>query len=80
MCIFKGKAVTNYFFLAFMAINTIMSTTAITKKIPKPIPALNMPAIASQELSKNVIANKPNTVILLKGFIFFWFEILFKWS
>jgi len=52
-----------------MAINTIKATTAITRKIPKPIPALKIPAIASQELKvKEEIHSKVNTA---REFIFF---------
>lgn len=36
--------------------------TAITMKIPKPIPALKIPAIASQEVSKNGSIRKTTNV------------------
>jgi len=36
---------------------TINAKTAITKKIPKPIPALKMPPTTSQELNTSVAMN-----------------------
>ena len=48
--------------------NTITTTTAMTRNIPRPIPALNIPSITSQEVNKNEI-NK--SVIILSEFIFF---------
>jgi hypothetical protein len=51
-----------------MAINTTIATTAITIKMPTPIPALNMPAIASQELKAKEMNSKINTV---RKFCFF---------
>ncbi len=44
-------------------------TTAITAKAPKPIPALNIPAMASQELNKNDIKNRVDAVIKFDFFI-----------
>jgi hypothetical protein len=48
--------------------NTITTTTAMTRNIPRPIPALNMPSITSQEVNKNEIKN---SAITLSEFIFF---------
>lgn len=45
-----------YFFVAFAATAIIITTTNTTRNIPKPIPALNIPAIALQELK--IKANK----------------------
>jgi hypothetical protein len=52
-----------------MAIKTIIAIMAITKKIPKPIPALKMPAIVSQEL--RVTRNENNKMIVDVNFKFF---------
>ena len=50
-------------------ITTTNTITAITIKIPKPIPALKIPAIASQELKNTVISDKANTVRSFEFFI-----------
>ena len=41
---------------------TIIAITAITKKIPNPIPALKIPATALHELKSNVIRVIANNV------------------
>ena len=45
-----------------MAINAINATTATTRKIPNPIPALKIPAMASQELKINEMKSSKNAV------------------
>ena len=44
-------------------------TNPITAKASKPIPALKIPAMASQELNKNDIKNKVNAVIKFDFFM-----------
>jgi hypothetical protein len=51
-----------------MAINAIKTTTATTRKIPKPIPALKMPAMASQELN---VVNRKSKVKAVRNCSFF---------
>lgn len=49
-------------------ITTITTTTAMAMNIPKPIPALKIPSITSQEVKKKESRNSVLTVI---RFIFF---------
>lgn len=65
---YKFKSGYSLFFPNFIMINTIITTTITTINIPKPIPALNIPVIASQELISN---ERRNTAHIVKGFIFF---------
>lgn len=58
-----------FYFLPRMAKYTMMPTTASTIKIPKPIPALKIPAIASQELRAKDINSNADTVRKLNFFI-----------
>ena len=53
--------------------NAIKPTMASTIKMPTPIPALKIPAIASQELKEKDRNNNVNTV---RKFIFFIFNVL----
>ena len=55
--------------IAFMIINIISATTAITKKIPKPIPALKMAAMASHELNIVEIISNRNTLTIFEFFM-----------
>jgi hypothetical protein len=58
-----------YFFPARITKNAMSAITAITIKMPKPIPALNIPAIALHELRVEEMSTKINTESLLKFFI-----------
>ena len=52
-----------YFFL--LNINTAIRTiTNTTRKIPKPIPALKMPPMASQELNNNMDKHARKTALV----------------
>ena len=55
-----------------MAKYTMMPTMASTIKTPKPIPALKIPAIASQELNTKDIESNANAVRKLNFFISFF--------
>jgi len=57
-----------YFFVILLITNTITTRTAITKNIPKPIPALKIPSITSQEVNKKEMNS---SAITLNTFIFF---------
>ena len=60
----------NYdFFPARITKNAMSAITAITIKMPKPIPALKMPAIASHEVSVVEMSTKINTESILIFFI-----------
>jgi hypothetical protein len=61
-----------------MAKYTMMPAMASTIKIPKPIPALKIPAIASQELKEKDINSNANTVRKLNFFIEFYLKVYFK--
>ena len=52
-----------------MAINTTSATTATTIKIPTPMPALNIPAMASQELKAKQMNIKIDAVRKFNFFI-----------
>jgi hypothetical protein len=47
-----------------MIINTIITRTARTENIPKPIPALKIPAIAVHELTANDIRIRENRTMM----------------
>jgi hypothetical protein len=49
-----------------MKINTIITSTARTRKMPKPIPALKISAIAVHELTVNDISDNKNGAISLE--------------
>jgi hypothetical protein len=55
-----SPAVYGLSFLALKTKNTIATITAMTMKIPKPIPALKMADMAAQELMMN--ERKNNTI------------------
>ena len=57
-----------YFFVNLLMTNTITTTTAMTINIPKPIPALKMLSIASQEVNKKEVKN---SVVAPSKFVFF---------
>lgn len=57
------------FFPDFITITTIPTIMAITMKIPKPIPALKIPATASQEVRSSDIINREKTVTEFAFFI-----------
>lgn len=65
------------YFLVLVSKYTITIMTAITMKIPNPIPALKMPAIALQELNREDTINNNGSV---KRFIFvmvFLIQVIF---
>jgi len=53
-------------------ITTIAATTAMVMNIPKPIPALKIPSITSQEVKKK---ERRNSVLTVNGFIFFMINL-----
>ncbi|MBK9401457.1 MAG: hypothetical protein IPN36_11555 [Bacteroidetes bacterium] len=57
-----------YFLLVFIITNTITKMTANTINIPKPIPALNIPAIAAHEL---ISVDRNSAKPIVSGLIFF---------
>ena len=64
-----------YFFVNLLMTNTTTTTIAMTINIPKPIPALKIPSIASQEVNKK---GTSNSVITVRGFIFFILFLFFE--
>ena len=60
--LFGNRIAIHHFLRDRIIIITTSAITATTIKTPKPIPALNMPAIASQELMNTDMNNKENTV------------------
>lgn len=61
-------SIDSYFFANLTRINTITTITAAAMNIPKPIPALKIPSIASQEVKKK---ERRSSVLTESGFIFF---------
>lgn len=61
------------FFPNLATIAIIITATTIAINIPKPIPTLKMPFIASQEVNKK---GRMNSIIILIGFTFFMCFIL----
>ena len=55
-----------YFFRKRMIINTITTSTARAKKMPKPIPALKISAIAVHELTINDNIDNSNGAISME--------------
>lgn len=58
--LFGNRIAIHHFLRERIIIITTSAITAITIKTPKPMPALNMPAIASHELINTDISNNVN--------------------